>query len=87
MIISFSPPMAHKLAEFLTKKFAQRVVSHGHTYTIRQFAEEIGIKPGTLRRMMDERVEVKGMELDHLAALIRAFGREFTDEFDLTPKF
>lgn len=83
MFIDFPPDMANVLAAFLNKKFTDRFLKEGRGYSVREFARELDINERTLARMMDERVELKGIHLEHMQKLARKFGREFLEAMEL----
>lgn len=76
--------MAIRLGEFLEVKLVERITLYGRQYTLARFADDIGIPEKTLSAMMRAK-EAERIAFENLQALIRYFGREFTDEFGLTP--
>lgn len=85
LTVRFDKRNMNKLYAFLNKKYMERSVKHGRGYSVRKFSEEIGIKEGTMLRLLNKNTDVKGIELDNLKKLVKAFGRELLQELDLDP--
>jgi hypothetical protein len=80
--------MAIDLAGFLHRKYRERVkaaADKDRDYSLKQFADDIGIEYKAFDAIYNKRGGSKMIAFDNLQALIRTFGREFTDEFNLTP--
>lgn len=73
--------MAIKLSDYLMNYLE----SKGRAYTLEMFEADVGIKAGTLSAMMKPGKDAQMIKIKHLRALIRFFGKDFTDKFDLTP--
>lgn len=76
MFVSFTKGMMNILFSYLNKKYMERSVKHGRGYSVRKFADEVGIKEGTMLRLLDESTDVKGMEIENLQKLTQHFGEE-----------
>lgn len=83
MFVRIAKSTMNMLASYLNKKYMERVVKHGRGYSVRKFAEEVGIQEGTMLRLLNEKTNVKGIELDNLKKLALAFGVEFLREIGL----
>lgn len=87
MLIHMTAKEFDDLADFLHRKFADRVREVGAGYTQRQMARELGdeISEETLRRLMNKRIKKRGLDIRTLRSLVRAYGREVTDVLGITP--
>lgn len=74
-----------KLNSFLNKKYMERSVKHGRGYSVRKFSKEVGIKEGTMLRLLNENTDVKAIEIENLQKLVKAFGRDILQVLDLDP--
>lgn len=83
MKIRMSKSEAALLAAYLNKKFAERVAERGHSFTLKEFADEVGLKRSTLHRLMDERAMAKGIQYAQLKKLALKFGPEMLREIGL----
>lgn len=85
MKVEIGRNMSETLSEFMNRKYVERVGQHGRHYTVRQFAREIGLHEQTMINILNKRGQTERIALDTLQALVRAFGRELTDLFDISP--
>jgi AraC-like DNA-binding protein len=75
--IIFDKTMANILAEYLNRKYMERLAREGRTYSLRAFSKELGIKERTLARMMDQSVDLKGIRLENMQRISRVFKDDF----------
>lgn len=85
LVVRFNKRIMNILYSFLNKKFMERSTKHGRGYSVRKFSEEVGIKEGTMLRLLNENTDVKAIELDNLKKLVKAFGLELLQVLDLDP--
>lgn len=86
LVIRFSKRIMNILYEFLNKKFMERTTEHGRGYSVKKFAEELKIDDGTVLRLLNEKTEVKGMTIENLQKLVKAYGFEVLQVLDLDPR-
>lgn len=75
--ILLNSTMANVLAQFLNRKYMERLTKEGRGYSLRAFATELDINERTLARMMDETIDLKGIQLENMQKLARVFKSEF----------
>lgn len=81
--IYFSKQDMNILYEYLNRKYMKRASEYGRGYTVGKFAEEVGLKYGTMLRLLDPKVDAKGMEFETLQKLAQHFGSDFLRELRL----
>lgn len=89
MLLTMTSPEFDALADLLQRKYLDRVMEEGATFTQRQMARELGddISEETLRRLMNKRIKKRGLDVRTLRALVNKYGHEVLDVLGVTPKF
>lgn len=90
MWVEMNKPVRLDIASFLNRKYRERVSATAASadqplYDLSQFARDIGVNYDTLLAIMNNRKGSEKMHFAVLLKLVKHFGREFTDEFGLTP--
>ena len=75
--IFLNPKMSNVLAEYLNRKYMERLAKEGRGYSLRAFAGELGINERTLARMMDETINMKGVQLANMQKIARVYKADF----------
>lgn len=75
------------LADFMNDRFVARVKEAGHTYSIRQMAEEIGgdVSEVTVRRLLNKKAQNTNLETKTIRALVRKYGPVILTILNLHP--
>ena len=76
------------IAAYLHRKYRERVRATPDSepaFTMTMLAAEIGIEYHTLNSIYNQRGGVQRLSLEILQKLVAYYGRDFTDEFGLTP--
>lgn len=81
--IFFNKSMSNILAAYLNRKYMERLTKEGRGYSLRAFAKELDINERTLARMMDETVDLKGIQLENMQKLARVFKADFLKAMEL----
>lgn len=81
MFIYMTKDVALSVAKFLNARFSDRVAIEGHSFSVVQFAKEIGVERGTLLNMMNEKKVVQGVDSDVISALYAKYQNDFMIAF------
>jgi len=77
MLIHLTGEMRENLADLLNRKRGDKVVALRRAYSIREFAQDIGMNDRTLARLMDLTKPFEGLDAKSYRALYAAFKDEF----------
>ena len=85
LITGMAGAMAENVTEFLNRKRGEKIAALRRSYSIREFADDIGLDDSTLGRLMNHKVKFSGLEAETFQALYRAFGDEFLRVLGVDP--